>query len=130
MQSMEYIYCGGRFDFDYRQSGFEKKAAEDYRAILLKDVNKLLNPADTVVLSDNLVYIGPYYFETDSSLQKKIKIYYVKEENETESTLRSSFWYPMILCRKLNPADTEIESCDSFSEGRAEILKWLKSSLY
>lgn len=40
---MEYIYCGGRFDFDYRQSGFEKKAAEDYRAILLKDVNRLLN---------------------------------------------------------------------------------------
>ena len=53
---MEYIYCGGRFDFDYRQIGYEKKAAEDYRAILLKDVNKLLNPADTVVLSDNLVY--------------------------------------------------------------------------
>lgn len=167
---MEYIYCGGRFDFDYRQIGYEKKAAEDYRAILLKDVNKLLNPADTVVLSDNLVYIGPYYFETDSmldqeivetekrqierstvavflldhspcpgtiaemvyaaSLQKKIKIFYVKEENEKESTLQSSFWYPMILCGKINPAGTNIQSCDSFSEGRAEILKWLKSSLY
>ena len=150
---MEYIYCGGRFDFDYRQIGYEKKAAEDYRAILLK-----------------LVYIGPYYFETDSmldqeivetekrqierstvavflldhspcpgtiaemvyaaSLQKKIKIFYVKEENEKESTLQSSFWYPMILCGKINPAGTNIQSCDSFSEGRAEILKWLKSSLY
>ena len=155
---MEYIYCGGRFDFDYRQIGYEKKAAEDYRAILLKDVNKLLNPADTVVLSDNLSYIGPYYFETEgmldldiietekrqierctvavflmvyaASLQKKIKIFYVKEENETESTLQSSFWYPMILCGKINPAGTNIQSCDSFSEGRAEILKWLKSSLY
>ena len=120
---MEYIYCGGRFDFDYRQGGFEKKAAEDYRAILLKDVNKLLNPADTVVLSDNLAYIGPYYFETEgmldldiietekrqierctvavflldcapcpgtiaemvyaASLHKRIKIFYVKDENET-----------------------------------------------
>lgn len=167
---MEYIYCGGRFDFDYRQIGYEKKAAEDYRAILLKDVNKLLNPADTVVLSDNLVYIGPYYFETEgmldldiietekrqierctvavflldhspcpgtiaemvyaASLHKRMIIFYVKDENETESTLLSPFWYPMILCRKLNPADTEIESCDSFSEGRSEILKWLKSSLY
>ena len=68
MQPMEYIYCGGRFDFDYRQSEFEKKAAEDYRAILLKDVNKLLNPADTVVLSDKLAYIGPYYFETEGML--------------------------------------------------------------
>ena len=167
---MEYIYCGGRFDFDYRQIGYEKKAAEDYRAILLKDVNKLLNPADTVVLSDNLSYIGPYYFETEGMLdldiietekrqierctvavflldhspspgkiaemvyeekkKKKIKIFYVKEENETESTLQSSFWYPMILCGKINPAGTNIQSCDSFSEGRAEILKWLKSSLY
>ena len=166
---MEYIYCGGRFDFDYRQSGFEKKAAEDYRAILLKDVNNLLNTADTVVLSDNLSYIGPYYFETEgmldqdiietekrqierctvavflldhspcpgtiaemvyaASLQKKIKIFYVKEENETESTLRSSFWYPMILCGKINPAGTNIQSCDSFSEGREEILKWLKNDL-
>ena len=169
MQSMEYIYCGGRFDFDYRRSGFEKKAAEDYRAILLKDVNKLLNPADTVVLSDRLAYIGPYYFETESmldldiietekhqierctvavflldcapcpgtiaemvyaaSLQKKIKILYVKDKNETESALKSPFWYPMIFCRKLNPADTYIQSCDSFSEGREEILKWLKNDL-
>ena len=167
---MEYIYCGGRFDFDYRQIGYEKKAAEDYRAILLKDVNNLLNTADTVVLSDNLSYIGPYYFETEgmldldiietekrqierctvavflldhspcpgtiaemvyaASLHKRIKIFYVKDENETESALQSSFWYPMILCRKINPAGTNIQSCDSFSEGRAEILKWLKSSLY
>ena len=167
---MEYIYCGGRFDFDYRQGGFEKKAAEDYRTILLNDVNKLLNPADTVVLSDNLAYIGPYYFETEgmldqdiietekrqierctvavflldcapcpgtiaemvyaASLHKRMKIFYVKDENETESILLSPFWYPMILCGKINPAGTNIQSCDSFSEGRAEILKWLNSSLY
>ena len=167
---MEYIYCGGRFDFDYRQGGFEKKAAEDYRTILLNDVNKLLNPADTLVLSDNLLYIGPYYFETEgmldqdiietekrqierctvavflldhspcpgtiaemvyaASLHKRMKIFYVKDENETESILLSPFWYPMILCRKINLAGTNIQSCDSFSEGRSEILKWLKSSLY
>ena len=167
---MEYIYCGGRFDFDYRQSGFEKKAAEDYRAILLNDVNKLLDNADTVILSDNLTYVGSYYFETEgmldqdivetekrrierctvavffldqedcpgtiaemvyaASLQKKIKILYVKDKNETESALKSPFWYPMIFCRKLNLADTYIQSCDSFSEGRSEILKWMKSSLY
>ena len=141
---MEYIYCGGRFDFDYRQIGYEKKAAEDYRAILLKDVNNLLNTADTVVLSDNLSYIGPYYFETEGMLDLDIietekrqierctvAVFLLDhEENETESTLRSSFWYPMILCRKINLAGTNIQSCDSFSEGRSEILKWLKSSLY
>ena len=40
---MDYLYCGGRFDFDYRDAYFEKKAAKDYRAILLNDVNKLLS---------------------------------------------------------------------------------------
>lgn len=62
---MEYLYCGGRFDFDYNDAAFEKKVAKDYRAILLNDVNKLLNNSDVVVLSSLLAYIGPYYFETD-----------------------------------------------------------------
>ena len=163
---MEYIYCGGRFDFDYRQIGYEKKAAEDYRAILLKDVNKLLNPADTVVLSDNLSYIGPYYFETEgmldldiietekrqierctiavflldntpcpgtiaemvyaAALQKRILIYYVKNTNETESVLQSPFWYPIILCRKIDSSDVNIIACDSYDEARDGILKWIK----
>ena len=167
---MDYLYCGGRFDFDCRDADFEKKAAKDYRAILLNDVNKLLSSSDTILLSNSMAYIGPYYFETEgmldldiietekrqierctvavflldcapcpgtiaemvyaASLHKRMKIFYVKDENETESILLSPFWYPMILCRKINPAGTNIQSCDSFSEGRAEILKWLNSSLY
>ena len=69
---MEYLYCGGRFDFDYNDAAFEKKVAKDYRAILLNDVNKLLNNSDVVVLSSRLAYIGPYYFETDGMLDQDI----------------------------------------------------------
>ena len=69
---MDYLYCGGRFDFDYRDADFEEKAAKDYRAILLNDVNKLLNNSDTVVLTNYLAYIGPYYFETDGMLDQDI----------------------------------------------------------
>ena len=69
---MDYLYCGGRFDFDCRDTDFEEKAAKDYRAILLNDVNKLLNNSDTVVLSNYLAYIGPYYFETDGMLDQDI----------------------------------------------------------
>ena len=163
---MDYLYCGGRFDFDCRDAEFEEKAARDYRAILLNDVNKLLSNSDTVILSGHLAYIGPYYFETDgmldrdivevekrqiekctiavflldyspcpgtiaemvyaAALQKNILIYYVKNENETESLLRSPFWYPMILCSKIDSAKVEIIGCDSYAEARDRILKWLK----
>ena len=53
-------------------------------------------------------------------------IFYVKDENETESALCSPFWYPMILCRKIGSADVDVVSCDSLSQARDEILKWLK----
>ena len=162
---MEYIYCGGRFAFDYLEVGFEEKAEKDYRAILLNDVNKLLRNSGTVILSSRLAYIGPFYFETDgmldqnivetekgqiesctiavflldhapcpgtiaemvyaASLQKRIRIYYIKDESETESALFSPFWYPMILCSKIDPDNVSITACNSFDEARDEILKWL-----
>ena len=163
---MEYVYCGGRFDFDYLDADFEKKAEEDYRAILLNDVSKLLRNSGTVILSSRMAYIGPYYFESDgmldqdivetekrqiesctvavflldhspcpgtiaeivyaASLQKSINIFYVKDENETESALCSPFWYPMILCGKIDSAEVDIVACDSLSQAHDEILKWLK----
>ena len=163
---MEYVYCGGGFDFDYLDADFEKKAEEDYRAILLNDVSKLLRNSGTVILSSRMAYIGPYYFESDgmldrdivetekrqiesctvavflldhspcpgtiaemvyaASLQKSINIFYVKDENETESALCSPFWYPMILCGKIDSAEVDIVACDSLSQARDEILKWLK----
>ena len=163
---MKYVYCGGRFDFDYLDADFEKKAEEDYRAILLNDVSKLLSNSGTVILSSRMAYIGPYYFESDgmldrdivetekcqiesctvavflldhspcpgtiaemvyaASLQKSIRIFYVKDKNETESALSSPFWYPMILCGKIDSAEVDIVACDSLSQAHDEILKWLK----
>ena len=163
---MEYLYCGGRFDFDYRDADFEEKAVRDYRAILLNDVNKLLRNSDTVILSGHLAYIGPYYFETDgmldrdivevekrqierctiavflldnspcpgtiaemvyaAELQKRILIFYVRNENETESALRSLLWDPMILCSEINRSGTEIIAYDSYAEAHNGVLKWLK----
>ncbi|MCR5323195.1 MAG: histidine phosphatase family protein [Lachnospiraceae bacterium] len=49
------VYCGGRFDFDYQNEGYEQKAAEDYRAILLKDVGLLLRKSDSVRVSEKKV---------------------------------------------------------------------------
>ena len=137
---MEYLYC----------AAFEKKVAKDYRAILLNDVNKLLNNSDVVVLSSRLAYIGPYYFETDgmldqdivemekrqierwvyaASLQKRVFIYYVKNEKETESALHSPFWYPIILSSKINSYDVDLIACDSFSEARDNVLKMIKGQM-
>ena len=57
---------------------------------------------------------------------KSIRIFYVEDENETESALCSPFWYPMILCKKIDSADVDIVACDSLSQAHDEILKWLK----
>ena len=161
---MEYLYCGGRFDFDYLKDGYKKRAAEDYRVLLLGDADKLLKNAGVVRLSDRFSYVGPYYFETDgmldreivqtekdqierctlavflldgsacpgtvaemvyaASLGKKLKILYIRDPGETESTLSSSCWYPMILCKMLDPSCVELISCADPSEAR-EIIQTL-----
>lgn len=61
------IYCGGRFCFDCREEGFEEKASNDYRAILLDDVATMLKPDDIcgVSVNENVLYVGPFYFETE-----------------------------------------------------------------
>ena len=61
-----------------------------------------------------------------SSYAKKKLIYYVKHTDETESVLHSPFWYPIILCSKIDPNGTEIIACDNYAEARDGILKWLK----
>lgn len=62
------IYCGGSFGFDPREEGFEALASNDYRAILLDSVETMLRPEDIsgVSVSENVLYIGPFYFETEN----------------------------------------------------------------
>lgn len=61
------IFCGGAFCFDFRDVGYELQAAQDYRVGLLGSVDALLRPEkdEGVMIKDNVVYAGPFYFETD-----------------------------------------------------------------
>ncbi len=62
------LFCGGTFCFDYRNDGYEIMATKDYRAKVLGSVELLLRPKNTdgLKINDNLVYVGPFYFETES----------------------------------------------------------------
>ena len=68
------IYCGGTFCFDTREEGYEVKAKEDYRAELLGSVKVLLKKKDVdgVRIGPNVVYIGPFFFETDDMVAEDI----------------------------------------------------------
>lgn len=62
------LFFGGAFCFDCRDKDHEIRAAEDYRAQLLGSVQALLKPDDMsgVLINDNVLYIGPFYFEAES----------------------------------------------------------------
>ena len=68
------IFCGGTFCFDYRADGYETMAAMDYRAKLLDSVESLLRPKGTngMKISENVLYVGPFYFETESMKAEEI----------------------------------------------------------
>ena len=160
---MRYLFCGGGFCFDYMEKDYEKKAAEDYRALLLKDTGALLRGRSPVTLGEYLAYIGPFYFESDgmadreivdaeteqigkcthaffllegaacpgtvaemvyaAALGKKVTVFYVRDERETESMLRSPCWYPMILCRRIAGDGVELIPCANTDEARERILQ-------
>lgn len=161
------LYCGGRFHFDYLEEGFERYAAEDYRAEILGDVHRLLKGPEPVILSDSHVYVGPFYFESDgmvdgdivetemrqverctdavflledglcpgtiaemvyaATLRKRLRIYYLRDELETESALCSPCWYPIIVCQKLNGQATEVIACPDISTARERIKEWVSA---
>ena len=142
------IFCSGRFHFDYLEEGYVRKASEDYRAVLLGDVNRLLKGSGLTRINDCLSYVGPYYFEPEcatdrdivetemhmirecdaafflledglcpgtvsemifaATLQKRMCIAYVRNEEETESSLRSACWYPINMCRIINRSEIEV----------------------
>lgn len=60
------LYCGGRFYFDYQKERYINQASEDYRAILLGDVHKLLYPQEECLIKEDVVYLGPFYFESEN----------------------------------------------------------------
>ena len=162
------IYCGGRFYFDYKVEGYINQAADDYRAILLGEVSKLLHAQEACVINDRTEYLGPFYFEREnqgasdivtiekqmlerctdaifvlaeedcpgtiaeliytSSLHKRIYIFYVSlsDDEETESELHSPNWYPIILCKQMNPK-TEITACHSRKEAERMAIEKIRA---
>ncbi|GEM_PF-1828040 len=62
------LFFGGAFAFDSRDEDYEIAAAEDYRSQILGSVQTLLRPKDMsgVSINDNVLYIGPFYFEAES----------------------------------------------------------------
>lgn len=74
MQAGKKIFCGGTFCFDYRKDGYEIAAAKDYRAKLLGSVASLLisKDAEGVKISDNVTYVGPFYFEAEGMMAEDI----------------------------------------------------------
>ena len=61
------IFFGGAFNFDCRDEDYKIMAAEDYRAQILGSVDALIRPKDMngMSINDNVLYIGPFYFEAE-----------------------------------------------------------------
>ena len=163
---MKTVYCGGQFRFDCADGDYLRKAALDYRASLLGDVNRLLNGKGLTALSGHTAYIGPYYFETagmldrdivktemrmigqcthayflleDAScpgtvseliyaatLRKKICIAYVRDENETESALRSPCWYPIIQSGLISRSEVTVIACGTPEQAGETLLNEIR----
>ena len=66
------LFCGGKFHFDYLNDNYVDAAKNDYRSIILKDVNLLLTKQKSVKISPRIDYIGPFYFESDGMIDKDI----------------------------------------------------------
>jgi len=69
---MKLIYCAGQFNFDYLNDDYYDKAKNDYRSILLGGADKLLQKSKVIKLTNNVSYIGPFYFESDGMIDKDI----------------------------------------------------------
>lgn len=65
MQGLKKIYCGGTFNFDYRDKNFEQLVKKDYRVSILGNYELLLRNCESIKISDKVEYIGPFYFETN-----------------------------------------------------------------
>jgi hypothetical protein len=55
--------------------------------------------------------------------KKRIVIYYVIDERETESRLFSPCWYPILHCQQVNGALTEVVPCIDLAEAGRRIAE-------
>lgn len=158
---------GGKFHFDYMENGYKEKASKDFRSLILGNTDLLLNQMGAVRLSDNLEYVGPYYFETDSmidkdivstemkmiedcttaffliedgtcpgtvsemiyaaTLKKKIRLFYIIDNKETESYLRSPCWYPITQSILLTGDSVSVTPCETYEDAVSKLITSVKS---
>ena len=165
---MRKLYCGGRFPFDYQQPNYLDQVAADYRAVLLGSPQRLLQRSEGEWLHRSVLYMGPFYFESDgmvdrdivqseidmvrsctdaiflldeagcpgtvceltmaSMLGKNVHIFYVRkpEQEETESSLHTPCWYPIIHSSILNER-TQMYACSSAEEAAEKICGLVES---
>jgi len=160
---VNYLYCGGRFHFDYQREDYLRNAEDDFRTAVLENVSRLLHPSDNVLLSAGLSYVGPFYFESDgmidreivetemrqiercthafflledagcpgtvgemihaAELGKNLTVFYIRDTGETESTLQSSCWYPILLASIICCDGPEIIACEDMEDAKNKILQ-------
>lgn len=84
---MRKIYCGGTFPFDYLDNNYKEMAKKDYRTAILGDVDLLLNNHEFLKINDEVEYIGPFYFESDTMIDKDIVNKEYKMINEATDTI-------------------------------------------
>lgn len=166
---MRKLYCGGTFNFDFRQADYREQAATDYRAILLGSPDRLLQRSSGVKIHTGAEYVGPFYFESDgmvdvdivrseidmvrqctdavflldeagcpgticeltmaSMLGKTVHLFYLRkpDDEETESSLHTPCWYPIIHSSIMNE-HTCLYECssthDAVNQIRALLDTW------
>lgn len=57
-----------------------------------------------------------------ATLHKNILIVYVRHESETESSLRSPCWYPILQCQLLCPGKVQVMACCNYAQA-VEIIQ-------
>ncbi len=63
-----------------------------------------------------------------ATLKKNVEIFYIKkaDDEETESTLHSPCWFPIIACQLINP-NTNITACIDYSDATKKIINYVKN---
>lgn len=62
-----------------------------------------------------------------AALGKKITVVYVRNEEETESSLRTACWYPIIHCGLIGGSGVSAVPCRDYTQAKQAILERIRS---
>ena len=107
---------------------FETEGMED-REIVKSESEMIRSCTDAIFLLDDGLCPGTIAeLIFASSLQKRIHVFYIKKsgDEETESSLRSPCWYPIILSEQMSEG-VSVCACSGMDEARNEIKTLIES---